>query len=230
MVIGKLVTDVSEELAEDGSSMLLQKSVTVHKSKGASCPQKIWMFTYVRILITCCRVQSCLFCCFADVVLTFIWNETDMKKYSYIQSSVSVRRFFMFWLCVQPHFMWSKTFFSSVSHDWDLKWISVWLVKLIVTKWFSKGLCKLRRDCEIKNMNELLLQKLKFCIHIVYNLWIGLLHSDGNKIFQREAWIIFVTFIYYNRISSLRTNHTTASRQALMDWPAKNVDQELVHK
>jgi hypothetical protein len=34
MVIGKLVKDVSKELAEDDSSMLIRKSVTICKSKG----------------------------------------------------------------------------------------------------------------------------------------------------------------------------------------------------
>jgi len=40
MVIGKLVIDVSKELAEDGSSMLLQKLLTVCKSKRSIIPQK----------------------------------------------------------------------------------------------------------------------------------------------------------------------------------------------
>jgi hypothetical protein len=40
MVIGKLVIDVSKELAEDSSSMLLQKSLTICKSKGASYPRR----------------------------------------------------------------------------------------------------------------------------------------------------------------------------------------------
>jgi len=62
-----------------------------------------------------------------------------------------------------------------------------------------------RRVCEVTGTNEYLLQKLKCCIHIVYNLWIGLLHSNDNKIFQREVSIIFVKFIHYYRASSLRT-------------------------
>jgi hypothetical protein len=61
-----------------------------------------------------------------------------------------------------------------------------------------------RRFCEVTGTNDFLLQKLNCCIHIVYNLWIGLLHSD-DKIFQKEASIIFVTFILYYRASSLRT-------------------------
>jgi hypothetical protein len=40
-VIGKLVKDVSEELAEDGSSVLLQESLTICKSKGASYPRRL---------------------------------------------------------------------------------------------------------------------------------------------------------------------------------------------
>jgi hypothetical protein len=41
MVIGKLVKDVSEELAEDGSSVPLQKSLSICKSKGASYPRRL---------------------------------------------------------------------------------------------------------------------------------------------------------------------------------------------
>jgi hypothetical protein len=41
MVMGKLVKDVSEEFAEDGSSMLLQKSLAI-KVKSKAVPLQAW--------------------------------------------------------------------------------------------------------------------------------------------------------------------------------------------
>ena len=85
-----------------------------------------------------------------------------------------------------------------------------------------------------------LLQKLKIRIHIACNLWIGLLHSDDNKIFQRQTWIIFVTFIRYDTAFSLffwlaLVRSSYYSQWAIVDQVLETgllriVDQELVHK
>jgi hypothetical protein len=69
--------------------------VNICKSRGASYPRRS-EYLHVRTLITCCRVQNGLFCCFADVMLTFIWNKYRWKSTHVFGLLYELVGFFMF--------------------------------------------------------------------------------------------------------------------------------------